>query len=359
MKKIITSFSLLIGIVAVVHSTIYTVSNNPDIPAQYTSLQAAIDASHDTAGDTILVAGSPNTYGDIAINKKVVIYGAGYNNPYGYNTIVTDIRLQSQNATIGASGSRISGLNSTAVVYFQGVYSGGGKMENVVIERCLLHTIDFSNSDVTYTNDTIRNCLIRDATVHFYYGAYSNVVFHNNIFDNQLLYQYSGRNLASVYLINNVILDESSNFFSSGSYRIINMIVQNNIFHDAEPQGCYGCTFNNNITYLNTNDDPIGTDDTGSGNLIGVDPMFVDYPSAGGGFDYQYDFSLTPPPSGSPGWEAGTDGSNIGTTGGLLPYVPGANPQIPQVTEISFPDNASSVKVGGSFNVTFKAKKQD
>ncbi|KPK80360.1 MAG: hypothetical protein AMS27_17125 [Bacteroides sp. SM23_62_1] len=354
MKKIITLFSLFIGIAAVTYGTVHTVSNNPDIPAQYTSLQAAIDASHDTAGDTILVAGSPTSYGDIAITKKVVIYGAGYNNPYGYNSIVTDIRLQSQNATIGASGSIISGLNSTAVVYFQGNYSGGGKMENVVIERCLLHTIDFSHSDVTYTNDTIRNCLIRDATVHFYYGTYSNVIFHNNIFDSQILYQYSDRDLASVYMKNNVMLDESSNFFNSGSYRIKNMIVQNNIFHDAEPQGCYGCTFNNNITYLNTNDDPIGTDNTGSGNIIGSDPKFKSY--TGGGFTYQSDFTLD---TGSPGLLAGTDGKNIGTTGGLMPYVPGANPKIPQVTEISFPDNASSVKVGGSLNVTFKAKKQD
>jgi len=357
MKKIITFFSLLIGITIVTYGTVRTVSNNPDIPAQYTSLQAAIDASSAEGGDTILVAGSPTTYGDIAVNKQLVIFGAGYNNPYGYNTIVTDIRFQTQTPDIGASGSRISGLYSTAYVYFQGNYTGGGKMENVVIERCRLHHIDFSNSNVTYTNDTIRNCLIQDGTVHFYHGAYNNVIFHNNIFDSQVLYQYSGMDLTSVYMKNNVMLDESSYFFNSGSYQIKNLVVQNNIFYDAEPQGCYGCTFENNITYLNTNDDPIGDDNTGSGNLIGTDPKFNDYPSLGGGFDYQYDFTLQDP--GSPGLNAGTDGSDIGMTGGLMPYVPGANPGIPQVTEISFPENASSVKVGGTLNVTFKAKKQD
>lgn len=354
MKKIITSFILLIGIAVVTYGTVRTVSNNPNIPAQYTSLQAAINASSDLEGDTILVAGSPTSYGDIAINKKVVIYGAGYHNPYGNNTIVTDIRLQTQTPDVGASGSRISGLYSTAYVYFQGNYTGGGKMENVIIERCRLHYIDFSHSNVTYTNDTIRNCLIQDGVIHFYEGAYSNVIFHNNIFDSQYLYQYSDMNLVSVYLKNNVMLDESSNFFQSGSYRIKNMIVQNNIFYAAEPQGCFGCTFDNNITYLNTNDDPLGDDNGGSGNIIGSNPMFKSY--TGGGFTYQSDFTLD---TGSPGLLAGTDNSNIGTTGGLLPYVPGANPQIPQVTEISFPDNASSVKVGGSLNVTFKAKKQD
>jgi len=357
MEKIITFFSLLIGIAAVTYGTVRTVSNNPDIPAQYSSLQAAIDDASLEEGDTILVAGSPTSYGDINVNKKLVIYGAGYNNPYGNNTIVDDIRLNSQSTTIGASGSRISGIYCKYDLYFYGDFTNGGKMENVVIERCRLHSINFSKSSVTYTNDTIRNCLIQDSDVRFTYGNFSNVIFHNNIFDNEYLYQYSSIDLSSVYLKNNVMLDESSYFFYGGSYQIKNMVVENNIFYDAEPQGCYGCTFNNNITYLNTNDDPIGDDNTGSGNLIGTDPKFNDYPSAGGGFDYQYDFTLQDP--GSPGLNAGTDGSDIGITGGLMPYVPGANPGIPQVTEISFPENASSVKVGGTLNVTFKAKKQD
>ena len=49
----------------------------------------------------------------------------------------------------------------------------------------------------------------------------------------------------------------------------------------------------------------------------------------------------------------------MGIHGGMLPYTPGANPNIPQMTEITFPANASSVKVGGTLDVTFKAKKQD
>jgi hypothetical protein len=355
MKKIITSFILLIGIAVVTYGTVRTVSNNPDIPAQYTSLQAAIDASSDTEGDTILVAGSPTTYGDISINKKVVIYGAGYNNPYGNNTKVEDISLRTQNLSIGASGSRISGIFINYNIYIYGNYTGGGKMENVVIERCRVQYIDFDRSDVSYTNDTIRNCLIKDSYIYFHNGTYSNVVLHNNIFSSEYLYQSSSADLSSVYLKNNVMLYESTNFFNSGSYRIRNMIVQNNIFYDAEPQGCYGCTFQNNITYLNTNDDLIGTDNTGSDNLINVDPKFKDAPSQG----FVYDCDLTLQNPGSPGLNAGTDGSDIGMTGGLMPYTPGANPKIPQVTEISFPDNASSVKVGGSLNVTFKAKKQD
>jgi uncharacterized protein YjbI with pentapeptide repeats len=355
MKKIIAFTSYLILITTVTYATVRTVSNNSAIPAQYTSLQTAIDAS--SIGDTMLVAGSPTSYGDITINRKVVIYGAGYNNPYGYNTIVADIALSSQNASIGASGSRISGIYCSNDLYFYGNYAGGGKMENVVFERCRLQYIDFNRSDVTYTNDTIRNCLIQDSYIYFNAGTYNNVIFHNNIFDSEYLYQSSSADLSSVDLKNNVMLDESSNFFSSDSYRIKYMIIQNNIFYAAEPQGCYGCTFNYNITYLNTNDDLIGTDNTGSGNIIGTDPKFVDYPSAGGGFDYQYDFTLQYP--GSPGVNAGNDGSDIGIMGGIMPYVPGANPRIPQVTEITFTDGISSVEIGGTLNVTFKAKKQD
>jgi hypothetical protein len=338
--------------------TVRTVSNNPDIPAQYTNLQTAIDAC--AAGDTLLVSGSATSYGTVTIRKKLILYGAGYHNPYGYNSLVDYIYLVRQNASIGASGSRISGFEIRYGLYFQGSFSGGTAlekiMENVVVERCFLDYVTWDQYDVTYKNDTLRNCVLQSSDMYFRDGTFNNVIVHNNIFDNFYLYQNSNANLSSVFLRNNVILNYSNNFFNSAGYQIKNMVVENNIFYDAEPQGCYGCTFNNNITYLNSNDEIPGANNSGSGNLIGVDPQFTSYPFEGGGFSYTYNFTLK---GTSPGIDAGTDNSDIGMTGGLIPYTPGTNPRIPQMTEVKFPDNASSVKVGGTLNVSFKAKKQD
>lgn len=358
MKKSITLLTILAIAILNVNATVRTVSNNPDIPAQYTNLQAAIDAS--AAGDTILVSGSATSYGDVTIRKKLVLFGAGYNNPYGYNTIINSLYLVRQNASIGASGSRISGFYIQTYTYFQGSFTGGTpsekKLENVVIERCRIYYSSWSQNDVTYINDTIRNCLVQSYYMQFTSATYTNVIIHNNIFDSYYLYGNSGANLASVFFRNNVVLDYSSNFFSSGGSRITNMVVENSIFYDAEPQGCYGCTFNKNITYLNSNDVIPGADNSGSGNMIGIDPQFTYYPFEGGGFSYTHDFTLKLT---SPGIDAGTDNSDIGMTGGLMPFTPGANPRIPQMTEVKFPDNASSVKTGGTLNVSFKAKKQD
>ena len=58
------------------YADIITVSNNPDSPGQYTSLPAAIAAA--SVGDTILVSGSPTNYGSITINKKLTLFGSGY-----------------------------------------------------------------------------------------------------------------------------------------------------------------------------------------------------------------------------------------------------------------------------------------
>ena len=358
MKKFFILFAILAIAILNVNAVVRTVSNNPDIPAQYNNLQTAIDAS--AAGDTILVSGSATSYGTITIRKKLVLIGAGYNNPYGDNSLITYFYLVRQNASIGASGSKISGFYIQYYTYLQGSFTGGmpseKKLENIVIERCRMQYISFDNSDVTYTNDTLRNCLIQSSYTSFSSGSYNNIIIHNNIFDSEYLYQSSGANLSSVFFRNNVILNENTNFFSSSTSRITNMVVENNIFYDAEPQGCLGCTFNNNITYLNSNDVIPGADNSGSGNKVGIDPVFTSYPFEGGGFSYTRDFTLK---STSPGIDAGTDNSDIGMTGGLMPYTPGANPRIPQMTEVKFPDNASSVKTGGTLNVSFKAKKQD
>jgi len=358
MKKSITLLAILAFVILNLNATVRTVSNNPDIPAQYNNLQTAIDAC--AAGDTILVSGSATSYGTITIRKKLVLIGAGYNNPYGDNSLITYFYLVRQNASIGASGSKISGFYIQYYTYLQGSFTGGmpseKKLENIVIERCRMQYISFDNSDVTYTNDTLRNCLIQSSYTYFSSGSYNNVIIHNNIYDSHYMYQNSTADLSSVFFRNNVVLNYNSNFFYSSTSNIKNMVVENSIFYDAEPQGCSGCTFNNNITYLNSNDLIPGANNNGSGNKIGIDPQFTSYPFEGGGFSYTRDFTLL---STSPGIDAGTDNSDIGMTGGLMPYTPGANPRIPQMTEVKFPDNASSVKTGGTLNVSFKAKKQD
>lgn len=341
---------------------VWTVSNNPNSPGQYTNLQTAINNS--SQGDTILVAGSGTSYGSISIPWQLTLYGAGFHNPYGSNTTVEDVSLNNTNTGLGSSGSKISGFRLIGILNFNGGFTGGNSsnqvIDSVIIERCAFYDtydgVKFNN--YSYTGDTIRNCYFSVSgnydNVEFNYTAtYNNIVFHNNLFEEAQIRSTntpSAGRYATVFFKNNLFINRTSNAFSN----MKEIVLENNIFYKHAPQGCSQCTFTKNLTYQN-NDNliPYG-DNIGSGNFVNTDPEFVNYPFLGGAHSWTYDYHLEVT---SPIIGQATDGSDIGIYGGPLPVEFGSNPPIPQMTELTLP--ASSVPVGGTLNVNFKAKKQD
>ncbi len=346
------------------NATVWTVNNNPNSPGQYTSLQMAVDSS--AMGDTILVAGSTTTYGTVDIHWQLTIFGAGINNPYGNNTTVGTVYLNNFNTSLQSSGTKLSGLTFTGYLNFYGNFTGGNAsnqvIDNVVVERCAFnYNAGIYFNQYSYSNDTIRNCYFQGYSnshnVTFYNysydGTFSDIVFHNNIFEGGDIYSYripSSGVYATVFFKNNLFLNRTSNAFT----QMTEIVLENNIFYKHAPQGCSQCTFTKNLTYMNNdNTIPYG-DNIGSGNYVDTDPEFVNYPFIGGPFSWSYDFHLE---GTSPIISQGTDGSDIGLYGGLMPIEFGSNPAIPQMIELTLPQ--SSVPVGGTLNVNFKAKKQD
>ena len=85
-------------------ATTWTVSNNPNKPAQYTSLQTAIDSA--AIGDTLLISGSPNSYGsNIFLTKQLHLIGEGIGSSVGDSPQLAGLYLYSQDNTINASSS--------------------------------------------------------------------------------------------------------------------------------------------------------------------------------------------------------------------------------------------------------------
>lgn len=347
MKNLISTLAFLCILAISAEASVWTVSNDSKAPAQFTSINAAIQAA--SSGDTILVYGSSGGYGTVDIDRQIVLIGAGYRNPYGPNTIINRLNFHDGAGALSASNTKVSGFAIYNIYYY-----GGGLLEGVLMERCSLGIIYFYNNTV-YRNDTIRNCRITNNEIRFYRGSYENVQLHNNIFDNIYINTWGGmRSIDSTYISNCVFVNRGSNVFGN----VQDLVIENSIFYAAEPQGCTNCAFNHNMTYLNVNNQLVGSagnpGSVGSGNYENEDPQFVDFPTGGGAFQYSHDLNVQNPNA----VDGGTDGKDMGIHGGLLPYTPGANPGIPQMTEIQF-TNGSSVKVGGTLDVTFKAKKQD
>lgn len=365
MKKIIICLlgTVLFGFSA--QAETITVSNNPYTPGQYTNLQEAIDAS--SSGDTILVAGSATSYGSVTIKLPLTILGAGYNNPNGENSIVGTISLRRENASIGADNVKIAGFITSTIALYPN-FSGGNLenqiLNNIIVERCYItgNQIIPYTSSTQITNLIMRNNIFKNSGIYLNNSYSSNSFVHakfsNNIFENTIFYYGSSGNGGSgVELTNNVFLNTSSQIFSGGSNQLNGLMVSNNVFYGVRPEGCINCVFNNNLTYLCTNDNLLsGTNpgSIGSGNIVGQDPEFENY--QGGTFNYTHDFHLKDT---SLAKNAGVDGTDLGVYGGvfILDELV-VNPAIPQMTELDFP-SGSSVPSGGSLQIHFKAQKQD
>lgn len=360
MKTLAQSLLVLAAILVsgAASATVWTVSNNPDRPAQFTGIQAAIDAA--SPGDTLLITGG--TYsGTINQVKNLVVYGEAIE---GSEFPVTFIQgtwsIQRFNSSLSASGSRYYGIRFQGVNIsgnFTGSSAGQRVMSDFIFERCTFTSTinnfpEDSLSDVTY-----RNCLFSANQIHTMYSStnVSNILVTNCVFDNAT---FRGSPFGTpldangnVVVRNSLFLNRTSDSFGG----IAELVLENNIFYKSEPTGLVLSTFNNNLTYLcNSNTIPYG-DNIGSGNIVAADPQFTNFPALGATHSWDWDYT---PQAGSPCIGTGTNGSDIGLAGGNAPV---ANlpryAKIPGVTLLEIP--VSSVPVGGTLQINVEAESRD
>jgi hypothetical protein len=367
MKKI--TFLVVLAFVSLnflsLNATVWTVSNRADKPAQFTTIQAAIDVAQ--PGDTILIAGSSSMYNAFTLNRKLVFLGEGMNNPDGQNTSIaisiggyggSTMYLININSSIGASGSKFYGIAFCSFGPYYGTFNfygsfigqqtGENKIENIEFNRCSFIIPITFNSQI-YNNISFKNCLF-NSSINLGSSTFNNLVITNCIFtypnDVQII---SGNNVnGQVFIRNCIFMNNTTNGFNAAG-----LVVENSVFFAGSPTGATVSTFNNNITFGNNNNTlPYGTN-VGSGNIIGVNPQFVNYSPVGGPFAWNYDFALQP---GSPCIGTGTNNTNIGLTGGNAPLAHNLPPnsKLPVVTSVTVP--VSSVPVGGTLQINIKAK---
>jgi len=327
MKPIVALACLLLATAS--HATVRTVSNSASQPAQYTDLQAAINAANN--GDTLYVMGTGTQYPAVTIDKPLTVIGSGYAPPApAQPTWCSSIYLYSN-----ATGSKLIGLYSDNYFY---IYCS-----NVTVERCRVYYISMQLSGLS-------NLVFRHNYVTYVaFASPNSALFSNNIVHSNGYIQNS--NTASLVITNNLFIG----YYWHAMNTISNALVTNNIFWQSTPvtASVTNCTFDNNITYQTAdNNIPFGSNG-GSGNLVGVNPQFASAPDIALNFTYNYD--LLPASAGN---NAGSDGTDIGLYGSVAPW-PNQSGQarIPFVS--SFTLQYTQVPQGGTVNGTVNATKVD
>ncbi|REG92976.1 right-handed parallel beta-helix repeat-containing protein [Flavobacterium aquicola] len=341
MKKIYLLFVLAVTTFTA-NATTRTVNNGSVGAGQYTSVQTAVDAS--AVGDTIYIHGSQTAYGDVTLNKRLVLIGAGHHvkgTQFDFATELGVIYLSRGNSTTLPTGSTIKGIE------FSYIYGSGGSLDvnNITLER---NYITNASSDVVGNGWILRNNFIAGLRIL----DFKNIIISNNIVGN---YIYNSTK-PSVIITNNIFLNGA--WISQMDYSTIT----NNIFIEPLAFSYFTGkqnTWNKNIfIYADPanykNFPPSGN--TGVGNLNTVNAQFTTTIPLNITLEdaTKHDWTLL---ASSIGFKYGTDGTDIGIHGGSYPSPnnTGAT-NIPQITSMDIQN--SVLPQNGTLSIEFKAKGQ-
>lgn len=350
MKQLASLFLLTSLITFSSYAAIRTVSNDPQNPAQFITIQAAVDAA--MAGDTIYVNGSAIGYNGASFNKRLVLIGAGYN-PDGPQNLSTSIPSSNFSLNAGASGSIITGFRLCGI---------SGSVNNIQIFRNFL---GFGCGglvlNINGSNWAISNNIFNNGTIQV--NNSSTIVIQNNIFSGNGI---AISNQPSILIDHNLFFGTNTN---TSLTSVQNAIISNNIFVRTVGPTIDAVTLSNsflnnlnlltNVAATAPTNSFAGGPNSESGNFYGVNPQFENTPDFNG-YNALYNYRLQ---STSPGKNGGNDGTDLGIYGGGFPFPSSgasgsgfdtsAQPPIPQVTNVNIQN--TTLAPGTQLKVTIQA----
>ncbi|MBL7733296.1 MAG: hypothetical protein JNM88_19165 [Chitinophagaceae bacterium] len=343
---------LLIAIFSILHS--YLGAQSPLFavvrPDGTTYICPTWDSAYNRAtdGDNIYLPGGTISFANLAVSKRLYIYGSGH---HPDSTIATGITTIAGNFSVlkGADQGSVEGLNITSHIYFGSGLSNNNRanIQGYTIKRCRV-------SNIVLNNSTNPNTAFPDSLP-------SNLAIYESVFS-QLYATYG--NSHNISLSKNIITSVvqsvrftsfNNNIFLAGPgtpIPVINCSFVNNIF-------CSGSTFNqcsssfyNNLKVGSSNflTGCAPGDGSQSGNIsvASVSDIFIFY--NGSGFLYSDNYHLKPT---CPGINGGTDGTDVGIYGTISPVAEGWVPSNPH---IYFKQVAPSTNSTGQLPVQFKVR---
>ena len=322
-----------------VFATTWTVSNNPNKPAQKDNLQTAIDEAQE--GDTLLVYGGGVDYGNITLNKQLRIIGEGIGDKVQNPTVGTFYMTRNTDENISSSGSIIEGIQFTSTFFV--CQNSGDTLNNIAIRRCQLPDFRIAtNSQQACSDVSVEECYLtsfirlNNSTPQNATGLrFLNCVMGSFASD----YATAGVLVANCWMYGHSIQGQNilwaENMFINCSGGPVDDQGQpdsdfsRNLVWGGGLVGYFDEHFANSNNLVSANPAPAGGFD--------ADPLFTTY--SGSYFNWNHDYTLQ---AGSPAAANAAQGlGEIGLGGGLAAdYFNGNLPQGPrgpEVTSISTP----------------------
>jgi len=340
-------------------AAVRTVSNSPGLVAQYSTIQAAVDAS--SGGDTIYVHGSSIQYAAFTISdKRLTVIGPGWapmQNYAPFQATVNTITISGANS----SGTEIRGLEITTSVSV----TSSGKPDNLRFIRNHVHaSIIVSFGTSSFLGYVFEGNWFDGGGIAASAGCfYTNFLVKNNIF-------YASHNLGNIsgfYNCVNVLFDHNLWYGpSSGSSYCFGstcrgLAITNNIFirRDAATNNTVS-TFNNNITFNAGINNPWavnGNTGTPGTNIENQDPQMGGQSAVNSGTNNPLlDFMIAAGPANN----SGTDTKDMGLlydASGELNWTNSRMSRLPFVYSVNISN--PNIPVGGTLNVQLEARKNN
>ena len=179
---------------------IWQVNSNPGVSADFATVQEAHDGA--ASGDTLYVAGSPISYGDLTADRTLYIYGTGYFLDENLHSQAHPVpcRMGAVSFQAGSEGSYLSGasLPSPHNAYTS-VYVGAN---NITLRKNRIEGI------VSVADNVVNAVIGQNYLKSVQIGSLcSNIAIFNNLFHNLNTRAIDGQSDASADVTGNVIED--------------------------------------------------------------------------------------------------------------------------------------------------------
>jgi hypothetical protein len=321
----------------------FTVSNNPETPGQFGDINAALGSSLVTTGDTLLIQGSPISYGDMTVSKALTLIGPGHH-PQKQNPLTATF----SNISINVDNVKIYGLVVNGFIRAYDATNSSVPRINITISYCNVTEIRASrtlNFESPANNWFIFNNIVKRIINENGYA----MLIHNNVITSYVRYCANSVSIKNNLFIGTGITQASIQSAPIGG-RIVNNIFYNIGFYENANIGTLGNTvYQNNLTYTAGSSFlfPRGNGNIIEGNLENTNPLFINVPANTSAFSYDHNYRLQ---TTSPAHNAGNDGTDIGLYG-LTPFSStGELPQQPVIRTLSILN--PNVPSGGALRVS-------